>query len=147
MSSEEISLSMDSQAKQLEDATNDALASQIIETGIISTPDLIAGEIKLLDGTVFEGNEEGEVVTSSQPQTPPKRKFRRNKFCNVVKKCWTGVKKGVSVVVDGLYRFFDGKMTVILRGLCYVVWIALGVLLTIAAGVFSIACCAAACVR
>jgi hypothetical protein len=147
MSCEEVSLSMDPQAEQLEDITNDALASQIIEKGIISTPDLIAGEIKLLDGKVVEGNEESEVVNSSQPPTPSKRKFRRNKFCNVAKKCWTGVKKGVSVVVDGLYRFFDGKMTVILRGMCYVVWIALGVLLTIAAGVFSIACCAAACVR
>ena len=147
MSSEEVSVSMDSQAKQLEDTTNDALASQVIEKGIISTPDLITGEIKLLDGKVFEGNEEGEVVNSSQPPTPSRRKFRRNKFCNVAKKCWTGVKKGVSVVVDGLYQFFDGKMTVILRGLCFVVWIALGVLLTIAAGVFSIACCAAACVR
>ena len=146
MSSEEISLSMDSQAEQLEDTTNDALALQIIEKGIISTH-LIAGEIKLLDGKVFEGDEEGEVVNSSQPPTPSKRKFRQNKFCNVAKKCWTGVKKGVSILVDGLYRFFDGKMTVILRGLCYVVWIALGVLLTIAAGVFSIACCAAACVR
>src|ERR1700685_4156818 len=146
MSSEEISLSMDSQAKQLGDTTIDALASHIIEKGIISTPDLIAGEIKLLDGKVFEGNEEGEVVDSPQPPTPSKRKFRRNKFCRGAKKCWTGVKKGVSVVVDGLYRFFDGKMTVILRGMCYIVWIALGVLLTIAAGVFSIACCAAACV-
>ena len=146
MSSEEISLSMDSQAEQLEDTTNDALALQIIEKGIISTH-LIAGEIKLLDGKVFEGDEEGEVVNSSQPPTASKRKFRRNKFCNVTKKCWTGVKKGVTVLVDGLYRFFDGKMMVILRGLCYVVWIALGVLLTIAAGVFSIACCAAACVR
>jgi hypothetical protein len=144
MSSEEVSLSMDSQAEQLEDTNNNALASQVIEKGIISTPDLIAGEIKFLG--VFEGNEEGEVVNSSQPPTPSKRKFRRNKFCRVAKKCWTGVKKGVSVVVDGLYRFFDGKMTVILRGLCYVVWIALGVLLTIAAGAFSIACCAAACV-
>ena len=146
MSSEEISLSMDSPVKQLEDTNSDASASQVIEKGIISTPDLISGEIKVLDAKVFENNE-GEVADSSQPPTPSKRKFRRNKLCSVAKKCWTGIKKGVSVLVDGLYRFFDGKVTVILRGLCYVVWIALGVLLTIAAGVFSIACCAAACVR
>ena len=146
MSCEEISLSMDSPVKQLEDTNSDASASQVIEKGIISTPNLISGEIKGLDAKVFENNE-GEVADSSQPPTPSKRKFRRNKLCSVAKKCWTGIKKGVSVLVDGLYRFFDGKVTVILRGLCYVVWIALGVLLTIAAGVFSIACCAAACVR
>jgi len=147
MSSDEISLIVDCQAKQLKDTSNHASASQSNEQTFIPAPDVISRDTKVLDGNVFEGNKEGEIITSSQLPTLSKSEIRRKKFCSVTKKCWTGIKKGVSVLVDGLYRLFDGKMMVILKGLCNIVWIALGIVLTIAVGVFAIATCAAACVR
>jgi hypothetical protein len=129
----------------LHDMNGEACAPKVYEIRYISCPKCIDEVAKISDPETPECDEKGEGTHISQISMPQERKVRRNKVCVLARKCLRGIQKGVNCIVDRLYRFFDGKMMVILRGSCYCVWITLGILLGICAVPFAIAACAASC--
>lgn len=145
MSSENVTPLMESLDKQLHDINKHTSAPQIHEPMTSSTLKFVPPVEKISDLESPEYNEKGGVTGTSQTSTPRKHKIRRNKLCSIARKCWTGIKKGADFIVDCLYRLFEGKMMVILRGSCYCVWISLGILLGACAVPFAIAACSAMC--
>lgn len=145
MSSENVTPLTESLDKQLHGINEHTSTPQVHEPITSSTPKFVPPVEKISDLASPECDEKCGATGTSQTSTPQKHKIRRNKLCSMARKCWTGIKKGADFIDNCLYLLFDGKMMVILRGSCYCVWIALGILLGVCAVPFAIAACAAMC--